>query len=88
MNFNPRAPCGARLCNQILHTISTKISIRAPRAGRDYTVAQEVLEMHRFQSARPVRGATHLLQGNKIIIRFQSARPVRGATGFSHSSMS
>ena len=35
LNFNPRAPCGARLGENIYATILRSISIHAPRAGRD-----------------------------------------------------
>ena len=34
-DFNPRAPCGARLLAVELRTPSYDISIHAPRAGRD-----------------------------------------------------
>ena len=33
--FNPRAPCGARLCLTVLGISYRDISIHAPRAGRD-----------------------------------------------------
>ena len=58
IDFNPRAPCGARLWSSVAAPISVK-----------------------FQSTRPVRGAT---DGRKICAatsEFQSTRPVRGATG-------
>ena len=35
MDFNPRAPCGARHFAYVLHDKDVDISIHAPRAGRD-----------------------------------------------------
>ena len=77
--FNPRAPCGAR------HTLTSSIVLplgfnpRAPCGARPpcgYTRPPRT----RFQSTRPVRGATFRVQ--EILSRntFQSTRPVRGAT--------
>ena len=36
VNFNPRAPCGARLRDAVAATPEGEISIHAPRAGRDF----------------------------------------------------
>ena len=56
------------------------ISIHAPRAGRDRARSLIFPHLWKFQSTRPVRGATT----RKDILRheweFQSTRPVRGAT--------
>ena len=35
MDFNPRAPCGARLCSSVSRLCPRYISIHAPHAGRD-----------------------------------------------------
>ena len=80
-----------------------RVSIHAPRAGRDMSVsrmrisgnrfnprapcgARPILLMtrccgSRFQSTRPVRGATIDYLGAEDTELFQSTRPVRGATG-------
>ena len=57
-DFNPRAPCGARRLPSVLLLARVMISIHAPRVGRDarQSVAQE--RARRFQSTRPVWGAT------------------------------
>ena len=56
--FNPRAPCGARHRKHHHRNFpSHKISIHAPRAGRDSLRLQMPLAL-KFQSTRPVRGAT------------------------------
>ena len=79
-NFNPRAPCGARLVTSTYSDAATlfqstrpvrgatpmipnkpvgdKISIHAPRAGRDLGSSALIPSLSRFQSTRPVRGAT------------------------------
>ena len=58
MHFNPRAPCGARREVILeLHRLHA-ISIHAPRAGRDPRGQQPDPFPDRFQSTRPVRGAT------------------------------
>ena len=57
-NFNPRAPCGARQAGRHRVFRFFRISIHAPRAGRDvmFSVGGTVSTL--FQSTRPVRGAT------------------------------
>ena len=57
-NFNPRAPCGARLLFQVFQRLRIIISIHAPRAGRDVFTVASPQQVSRFQSTRPVRGAT------------------------------
>ena len=55
--FNPRAPCGARHIALWCRT-SRMVSIHAPHAGRDMTIATPGGLQHWFQSTRPMRGAT------------------------------
>ena len=50
-NFNPRAPHGARLGADLVKVRSLRISIRAPRTGRDSKNAQIVL--HFFNNSQP-----------------------------------
>ena len=57
-DFNPRAPCGARLETMLKHGHSKKISIHAPHAGRDPESTLTVIVAEKFQSTRPMRGAT------------------------------
>ena len=58
VNFNPRAPCGARQhWVQLLGGVEV-ISIHAPRVGRDYRIPGTVNHKYKFQSTRPVWGAT------------------------------
>ena len=57
--FNPRAPCGARLLIASLHAVSCRVSIHAPRAGRD-TPAQprtprELVSIHAPRAGRDSR---------------------------------
>ena len=81
LNFNPRAPCGARL--KLLPNFQRQrlISIHAPHAGRDTLQTAFGMTYVEFQSTRPMRGAT-IKSGVHVSIAhaFQSTRPMRGAT--------
>ncbi len=55
MNFNPRAPYGARPLGRYYNGV---ISIHAPHTGRDYRAASCSRVASVFQSTRPIRGAT------------------------------
>ena len=66
MNFNPRAPCGARPQQAGRRKRLHPISIHAPRAGRDQAVDTITKAIAwKFQSTRPVRGATGPLRGSR-----------------------
>ena len=59
----------------------SRISIHAPHAGRDLRAACIFLDGERFQSTRPMRGATSKYgTDTDYDIKFQSTRPARGAT--------
>ena len=58
MDFNPRAPCGARLESCICLQSCGLISIHAPLAGRDDAMPGYCFCRAVFQSTRPLRGAT------------------------------
>ena len=57
-DFNPRAPCGARLGPERHQHGHHAISIHAPHAGRDRRSPGSCTPSPRFQSTRPMRGAT------------------------------
>ena len=57
-DFNPRAPCGARLVLVPVGGDVRLISIHAPLAGRDNAVSNGICHLTEFQSTRPLRGAT------------------------------
>ena len=59
--FNPRAPCGARPVHDSIIGECRVISIHAPLAGRDDATYPERYNLKRFQSTRPLRGATGIL---------------------------
>ena len=61
-NFNPRAPYGARLCHTRAYIRTGRISIHAPHTGRDRPKIPIQPPISRFQSTRPIRGATWLLR--------------------------
>ena len=58
MHFNPRAPYGARHSRLMRTGIPLRISIHAPHTGRDSVPTSAPAQISRFQSTRPIRGAT------------------------------
>ena len=79
-DFNPRAPCGARHYDLSEADGNLKISIHAPRVGRD--CERRVVGERRLISIHAPRvgrdGHLEMLRG--MIPTFQSTRPVWGAT--------
>ena len=59
-NFNPRAPCGARPTTESTFSSGTYFNPRAPCGARLGSQTNTPLEK-RFQSTRPMRGATRNL---------------------------
>ena len=57
MNFNPRAPCGARLDKGALLGDEHDFNPRAPCGARPFKIINCVFSLT-FQSTRPVWGAT------------------------------
>ena len=81
LNFNPRAPCGARHGITAEDIWTTVISTHAPLAGRDETACMLPWMAGIFQPTRPLRGATP--DGSPLTYKhsqFQPTRPLRGAT--------
>ena len=79
-NFNPRAPYGARrfaIWADLLHL--QYFNPRAPYGARLLTGVL-VVWLFRFQSTRPIRGATGTSFSLRVSREFQSTRPIRGAT--------
>ena len=80
INFNPRAPCGARLFLLGIQSSCKLFQSARPVRGATTNFALQGGD-GTFQSARPVRGATlRFLPMSPPLSLFQSARPVRGAT--------
>ena len=80
-NFNPRAPCGARLLCGVGGLVCREISIHAPRVGRDASSWSCRSAPWRFQSTRPVWGATGWpgIGPKKIFISIHAPRVGRDA---------
>ena len=57
-----------------------RVSIHAPREGRDAVEFEVVIAAAVFQSTRPVKGATTTFDVTVAGDKFQSTRPVKGAT--------
>ena len=57
MYFNPRAPCGARLRHMLREKAPRNFNPRAP-CGARHASNEDDLRKFRFQSTRPVWGAT------------------------------
>ena len=79
MYFNPRAPCGARLVKIPLYSKYIKISIHAPRVGRDASFDLKITTMFGFQSTRPVWGATNAALAAKFVYFHFNPRAPCGA---------
>ena len=58
IDFNPRAPCGARRHVKQNQQAKAKISTHAPLAGRDEVSPFWLRGLDSFQPTRPLRGAT------------------------------
>ena len=58
MHFNPCAPYGARRIDVAGPILGTEISIHAPLTGRDRKLIPLKGLLQKFQSTRPLRGAT------------------------------
>ena len=80
MNFNPRSPCGERLCSRAVRRRTIHFNPRSPCGERPDT-RNALLGPDRFQSTLPLRGATIRQHGRGKPRRFQSTLPLRGATG-------
>ena len=80
IDFNPRAPCGARRGGK---TASCGELIFQPtRPLRGATLALSPMYWFiEFQPTRPLRGATVQMEENVMDAVFQPTRPLRGATG-------
>ena len=81
IDFNPRAPYGARPSKNLISVQSYSISIHAPHAGRDRTRLLLTATRSNFNPRAPC-GARHV-DGQELLYlkSFQSTRPMRGATG-------
>ena len=80
--FNPRAPHGARRDTAQGPRCCIRVSIHAPRTGRDRLCHEPQTPVLEFQSTRPARGATNLSSPTVNATLFQSTRPARGATSY------
>ena len=77
--FNPRAPRGARHGKQPGPGDSKRVSIHAPRAGRDALCIADYMSLPTFQSTRPARGATRRLRPWLLRCMCFNPRAPRGA---------
>ena len=85
-DFNPRAPCGARPVHHLRRVDDLAISIHAPRVGRDLFRPVGTLSSYRFQSTRPVWGATAMLHGLQVFGGISIHAPRVGRDQVSHVS--
>ena len=79
VDFNPRAPCGARPHEYVASRIPSPFQSTRPVWGATDT-ANIIGDIVRFQSTRPVWGATSVRGFAVCSTTFQSTRPVWGAT--------
>ena len=77
MDFNPRAPCGARPIRQ-RETQVWRISTHAPLAGRDFTDTGSFADRFLFQPTRPLRGATFRAESLGLVSLISTPAPLAG----------
>ena len=82
LNFNPRAPCGARRHYRRQHRPGSHISIHAPRAGRDYQRSRRPFHQPNFNPRTPRGARLSTISSTFSPTEFQSTHPSRGATIF------
>ena len=80
INFNPRAPCGARPRRDLPTTVTFIISTHAPLAGRDSPHSLSLLYRYDFNPRAPCGARPIRVQHAYLINKFQPTRPLRGAT--------
>ena len=81
LNFNPRSPCGERLCRAFVPVNgAVNISIHAPRAGSDYTLTADIWATRNFNPRSPCGERPDFFDSVTNFFAFQSTLPVRGAT--------
>ena len=80
-NFNPRSPCGERLCPTHSGIIFVDFNPRSP-CGERHLAPKVKITVAIFQSTLPMRGATEVTTDNAQYLVFQSTLPMRGATMF------
>ena len=77
VNFNPRAPCGARLKLSILRPRGVNFNPRAP-CGARHARDSENHENEKFQPTRPLRGATSSTQLIQLPYEISTHAPLAG----------
>ncbi len=80
LSFNPRAPHGARRRDRRRDRALQRVSIHAPRTGRDHKHLSIISPIISFNPRAP-HGARPVCRGGLCsVLQFQSTRPARGAT--------
>ena len=79
INFNPRAPRGARHYAREWANRMFLISIHVPREGHDIYVAGRKITPPKFQSTCPARGTTIVISSARISRQNFNPRAPRGA---------
>ena len=81
--FNPRSPCGERLCAFVAAVLAAHFNPRSP-CGERPAVLFQIIQLLLFQSTLPVWGATRdWMKQSLFDMIFQSTLPVWGATAVS-----
>ena len=83
-NISIHAPHTGRDCiNNLFATCLVYFNPRAPYGARPFCGMRAQSLVCRFQSTRPIRGATSTKErGMRATSSFQSPRPIRGATAY------
>ena len=77
LNFNPRAPCGARPATAVGVCMAAYFNPRAP-CGARLTFFLMRRPQNLFQPTRPLRGATHALRDAIAAVDISTHAPLAG----------
>ena len=81
-NFNPRAPCGARLNSGLIWIISAIFQSTRPLRGATSLVCRRSPRWSHFNPRAPCGARLREQIRSVVLCKFQSTRPLRGATPF------
>ena len=80
-SFNPRTPCGVRLCAYFAQAVKVEVSIHALLAECDKTPVTHLPDLIMFQSTHSLRSATvGQTEARTRTMLFQSTHSLRSAT--------
>ena len=87
-NFNPRAPCGARLKKKLFSPVTVEFQSTRPMRGATTCPCSLSLRDRHFNPRAPCGARRYRRASRPMAATFQSTRPMRGATTFGVAKIS